>query len=104
MKNQNIQMILEEVASFYTRPGKAISLLEKSRYARSEFSAQLLLKREKTSFLKRVATGLLKPKSIELLEADLSDIPPVEPIPGYSLGLAAYQAEMEYHGGRRFTE
>jgi hypothetical protein len=96
---------LQEIASFYVDPAEAMKVLNKWMALDKEvrkFSVKSLLERQRKLFLKRVANKVKA--TTDLLEVELDPTPAPRPIPGYSLGIAAYQAEMHYHGGRRFTE
>lgn len=95
---------LQEIASFYTNPAEAMRVLNRWMALDKEvrkFSVKGLLERQRKLFLKRVANNVKA--TVELLEIELDPTPAPRPIPGYSLGIAAYQAEMRYHGVRRFT-
>lgn len=96
---------LQEIASFYVKPAEAMKVLNKWMALDKEvrkFSVKSLLERQRGLFLKRVANKVKA--TTDLLEVELDSTPAPRPISGYSLGIAAYQAEMRYHGGRRFSE
>ena len=96
---------LQEIASFYVNPAEAMKVLNKWMALDKEvrkFSVKSLLEKQRSLFLKRVANKVKA--TTDLLEVELDSTPAPGPIPGYSLGIAAYQAEMLYHGGRLFSE
>jgi hypothetical protein len=84
--------MMREIASFYDNPNGALKLL-KGRHTTP--ITERFLEKEKALFEKRKANGVKSP--ILILELTLDETSIVS-VPGHSLGLPAYQAEMYYRG------
>jgi hypothetical protein len=87
---------MKEIASLYDDPKGAMNLLKRSN--QSSITKEFL-SREKGARARRDANGIKSPLSI--LELALDESPSIQ-VPGHSLGLSAWQAEMHYNGGTRY--
>lgn len=92
----DIEEALKEIASFYDDTEGAMRLLKRKEVDKMDIpNLTSLLEGERSKFEKRKKNNIAS--DLFILELAL-DTTSVVNVPGHSLGLAAYQAEMRYQG------